>query len=1354
MKKTLRSLCFVMAFLFAMTLFNIRTFAESNVEAHWVFDEENIISGSIEDGNMIIKDLTNKGNNLKMNIYSNGQLTTEKTAGQWDKYLYFVNEGSSNSSNKASLVFNGDNKNGLGADLITVDNAPINKEEFRDGYTIEFVYKFPIDWTRADSWMGLMARQIKDPSTVKSMDEPQLGSTSIAVSSVKEIQFLTANADDSNEMPSAWSLSMDKGGVWYHIVITSDENGIKTYLNGGDSFRNFQSTEMNGLYADPEDGRFRIGSSYWLEGDQTLDKFLKGSLEEVRISKGVLDKSQWLVTEPEKFAGDYGYNDDYKLKNPNNYNFVFIPDTQNTVKFEPEVMTKAIDGLTSQKDKDNIVGVVHLGDIVEDFYSPEQNQRAQEIFKKLPQSGIKTMLQPGNHDDRENFSNYYGKDSDIYNYAKDYLTYTSPSGRSSYMKVKAGSYEYLLIALSYYDFMEDLEWMENILKENPLLPTIITSHNLLDVSDTVPNETSLSYIGEEIWPVAKKYNQVFMLFAGHNHGAGYSVLKNDAGNDVYAVLADYQFAYKGGGGFFKYAEFSEEADKIYLKTYSPYSATIPASEKTFFDVNFLAGPGNDDVLDLDFKDRFSGMDLETRDQARKDSWKLNINAPYTKGWLAGEFHNHTNSSNDASEPYMLLENTLNAAFRENLESLLKEGDPSLDHGQAFDFLMSADHLRTSPRNVNGQDEVGPTWKVIEGQIQKFNELRAKGKYSGKIYYPGFEWDMFMLDHGATAIITDGVNVPVDGIQEFEWLYSYDTKTEAFNDQEEEKFGPRKNEKNNIQRSYEAVSWLRDRYPNSMVSLNHPSRHNGGSGQVTIDQIRKLNDLAPNIVFSFEGLPGNQMGGDRGEMEDIYGGADVILAEVGGIWDALLGEGRKFYTIGNSDFHFKVSSNRLYSSGYWPSEYVKNYIYTEGDNFLDLANGLRAGRAFTVHGDLISALNFTAENSNNKVVMGGDLVTEKGDYIDLKISFKESDFNNYKEITAHKTEVNNKVKLDHIDLIGGLVTGKATDYNNAKNPSTKVIARFYRDDWGPADSQGYYTISYKVKADKDMYFRLRGTNLPLNTQGETDENGNPLKDIRLYKEDFPSLEDYFNAVNDRNYSDLWFYSNPIFVTTKAKVDKEEPVEEDKEEPKEADYINNLISSGLIFAPEKPRSTKTQNQETFLDYKNHWAQDVIAYVIQKGYMDLDNKGNFNPDSYTSRFEVVKALALIEKVDPKTYMGKSLVDIDQNSEASGYINWAIEKGIIHGYEDGSFKGSREISREEMAKILNKYVENLKKDRPVLEEIIFGDQDQIADWAKEDVKKATERGLMKGTDQGKFEPKGKLTRAQVAQIIYNIEK
>ncbi|MNV86268.1 hypothetical protein D3C71_1802900 [compost metagenome] len=55
--------------------------------------------------------------------------------------------------------------------------------------------------------------------------------------------------------------------------------------------------------------------------------------------------------------------------------------------------------------------------------------------------------------------------------------------------------------------------------------------------------------------------------------------------------------------------------------------------------------------------------------------------------------------------------------------------------------------------------------------------------------------------------------------------------------------------------------------------------------------------------------------------------------------------------------------------------------------------------------------------------------------------------------------------------------------------------------------------------------MRGTNLGVDVAGET-VAGEPLPDAKV---DLADNAARFNAVNARNYNDLWFYSNPVFVT---------------------------------------------------------------------------------------------------------------------------------------------------------------------------------------------------------------------------------
>lgn len=504
-------------------------------------------------------------------------------------------------------------------------------------------------------------------------------------------------------------------------------------------------------------------------------------------------------------------------------------------------------------------------------------------------------------------------------------------------------------------------------------------------------------------------------------------------------------------------------------------------------------------------------------------------------WMSGEYHLHTTQSKDAGEKVTITEHILDAAFKEiNLES---EGwskaaawelptQATDAEGAAFDYLVLADHLRPSFRNPEGMAQDLAFYQGLQQQIAKIKELQAEGKYEGKLIFTGFEWDMLGLDHAAVGIVAANEEEMIEGIKAFEYFFSKETKDTYFTSEDVEKYGERHNE-NTKENTFRAVQWLKDNYPNSYVLINHPARKDGGEAELKIEDIRKMNDIAPNIVFGFEGILGNQMSNDgRGESKEVYGGADGMLAEVGGMWDALLGEGRRFFTFANSDFHFKVRKDPTGGSysGYWPGEYSRNYTWVEGDRMNDLADALRSGKSFAVTGDLIDTLDFTAKGKTEKVEMGSTLKVQKGEEVTITVRFKSPEVNNYQTIFGTDTETTNKVAVDHIDLISGEVTGKVSqsskDYTNPTNETTRVIQTFTSEDW-TTDEEGYNTLTFTVKADKDRYYRLRGTNLDINVEGQTDEMGNPLRDEVKER---PSAD----SINDHNYSDLWFYSNPIFV----------------------------------------------------------------------------------------------------------------------------------------------------------------------------------------------------------------------------------
>lgn len=609
---------------------------ETTVYADWKFGEDNA-SGSLEDNSLVIEDASGNGNDLKIVASENGAKASD--------FLAF--EDISMTGDAQSMKFSGikeedqtqlDTLSGTEREnyilndleyayLRTIDKAPINTETFMDGYTIELVFMMPVDYDASDAWMNILAREGLGAKLGSGQwdYEGHHGTMQINISNCKEIQYMTQNGTNTKFNSTLWGLSMDNGGAWYHIAITCDAEGsaLKAYTNSGDSFRNYTGGGMDGMYAAEDGGNFRIGAVIsnhlyqWADSENydLVTKLLRGNLQEIRISKGELTQDQWLLN-PKDHVGSFGNNEEYELKNENNYTFAFIPDTQNTIKFTPEVSDAATEWLIENQDTINLKALSHVGDLVENWNAEDQWQNAEEAFLPLAQAGIPITFVPGNHDfsgsDLTYFEEYFGDDTSYAramegNGNKVYFEAVGGDSRQvgSYTFVDGGSYTYLFIQLMYEPNDTELAWLDHILSKYPDNPAIITSHNIFSCSASKPDECDLNEQGERIWNVAKTHDNVFMITGGHNHGSGFIDLTNDFGNPVIGMLVDYQFSYNGGNAWYRFMEMDETDNKIYFSTFSPYEASLTEEEKTgYFDLNFMTGSGNERTYDFNFEERF------------------------------------------------------------------------------------------------------------------------------------------------------------------------------------------------------------------------------------------------------------------------------------------------------------------------------------------------------------------------------------------------------------------------------------------------------------------------------------------------------------------------------------------------------------------------------------------------------------------------------------------------------------------------------------------------------------------------------------------------------------------------------
>lgn len=172
------------------------------------------------------------------------------------------------------------------------------------------------------------------------------------------------------------------------------------------------------------------------------------------------------------------------------------------------------------------------------------------------------------------------------------------------------------------------------------------------------------------------------------------------------------------------------------------------------------------------------------------------------------------------------------------------------------------------------------------------------------------------------------------------------------------------------------------------------------------------------------------------------------------------------------------------------------------------------------------------------------------------------------------------------------------------------------------------------------------------------------------------------------------------------------------------------------------------------EDKWYYDAVAYVYQQGIMVGMSETTFEPNTTVNRAQVVQMLYNLEG-QPQVSGDSGFSDIWDGQWYAKAVAWASANDVVVGYEDGTFRPTRAVTREEFAQILYNYAKCKGYGLSVSADLgKFPDSGQVSSWAETALGWANGNGLINGHDDGRLDPKGSTIRAQAASILMNFDK
>lgn len=199
---------------------------------------------------------------------------------------------------------------------------------------------------------------------------------------------------------------------------------------------------------------------------------------------------------------------------------------------------------------------------------------------------------------------------------------------------------------------------------------------------------------------------------------------------------------------------------------------------------------------------------------------------------------------------------------------------------------------------------------------------------------------------------------------------------------------------------------------------------------------------------------------------------------------------------------------------------------------------------------------------------------------------------------------------------------------------------------------------------------------------------------------------------------------------------------------------VIKDGVWYALLNKPGTYTikKSDASYFDDVSGWGKEYIDALYERNIISGRGERVFSPYDNITREEFVKLI--VELFSLKGDFGNPFTDVTEDKWYYEYVSAAKHYKIVDGYTDGTFGAGRNITRQDMCKILYSVMEKAGIKVPQSSGITleFADSRDIAGYAYPSVMALKKAKIVSGDDKGRFNPNNFATRQEASKLIYMI--